>query len=101
MPQRLDEETVRHIARLARLEVNDAEVHDYALQLSAILDYVAALNEVNTDDVPSAAHVAPVANVFREDRPAEPWNAERALANAPDRAEQFFRVPKVLDQEGA
>lgn len=101
MPQRLDEETVRHIARLARLEVSDAEVHDYALQLSAILDYVAALNEVNTDDVPPAAHVAPVANVFREDQPAESWNAERALANAPDRAEQFFRVPKVLDQEGA
>lgn len=101
MPQWLDEATVRHIARLARLDVSDAEVHDYAQQLSAILDYVAALNEVNTNDVPPSAHVAPVANVFRDDQPSDPWNAERALANAPDRAEQFFRVPKVLDQEGA
>jgi aspartyl-tRNA(Asn)/glutamyl-tRNA(Gln) amidotransferase subunit C len=93
---KLDEAAVRHVAHLARLAVTDAEVGLYAEQLSKILDYVNQLNEVDTTDVPPTAHPLPIANVFRDDAPHQPWTPDAALANAPDHQNGFFRVPKVL-----
>jgi len=99
--KKLDGATVRHVARLARLSVSDEELARFAEQLSSILDYVAQLNELDTTDVPPAAHPLPVKNVFRADEVREPWDAERALSNAPDRQNGFFKVPKVLEQENS
>ena len=97
MTTKLDESAVRHVARLAGLAVTDAEVSLYSGQLSKILNYVEQLNEVDTADVPPTAHPLPVANVFRNDVPHESWTTEKALANAPQRQNGFFRVPKVLE----
>ena len=97
----LDEETVRHVAELARLDVTDDEVARFAGQLSKILDYFAQLNELNTDDVAPTAHALAISNVLREDQVRPPLDQERALANAPQRHGAFFQVPKVLDQDGA
>jgi aspartyl-tRNA(Asn)/glutamyl-tRNA(Gln) amidotransferase subunit C len=97
----IDEKTVRHIANLARLSVSDADVARYATQLSRILDYARQLQEVSTEDVPPTARPLPVQNVFRPDQPHNSWPPEKALANAPDPHDGFFRVPKVLDQEDA
>jgi len=95
----IDEAQVRHIALLARLKPSDEEVKMFSGQLSAILDYVEQLNEVDTTDVPPTAHAVPVSNVFRPDEPHTPLTPDVALANAPQRDGNFFAVPKVLDQD--
>jgi aspartyl-tRNA(Asn)/glutamyl-tRNA(Gln) amidotransferase subunit C len=95
----IDEAQVRHIALLARLKPSDEEVQVFSGQLSAILDYVEQLNEVDTTDVPPTAHALPVSNVFRPDEPHTPLTPDAALANAPQRDGSFFAVPKVLDQD--
>lgn len=97
----LEESDVRHVAHLARLTVSDEEVARYAGQLSAILDYMEQLNELNTEDIPPTAHPLPLANVMRDDVVRESTPTDAALSNAPQRQESFFRVPKVLDQESA
>lgn len=101
MAKTLDEQTVREVAHLARLSITPEEISLYAEQLSRVLNYVAQLNEVDTDDVPPTAHPLPLHNVFREDAPRDGWSVEAALANAPQRHDTFFQVPRVLDQEKA
>lgn len=101
MSQGIDESTVRHIARLARLRLTDDEVRHFVTQLGAILDYIRQLERLDTRDVEPTAHPLPVQNVVREDEPAPPLGAERTLANAPRREAGFFALPKVLDQEDA
>jgi aspartyl-tRNA(Asn)/glutamyl-tRNA(Gln) amidotransferase subunit C len=97
----IDEPLVRHVALLARLKLSDAEVARLAGELSAILDYMDQLNELDTANVPPMAHALPVVNVFREDEIVPSPGVEVVLANAPQRQGSFFRVPKVLDQESA
>ncbi len=92
----LDE--VRYIARLARLQFTEAEEARMALQMSRILDYVEKLNELDTADVPPMSHVLDLTNVFREDVAAPRVTREQALRNAPDADDQYFRVPKVIEQ---
>lgn len=101
MASSLDEVAVRHVARLARLKITDAEAALFASQLSKVLEYVEQLNEVNTRNVPPTAHALPVSNVFREDVVHPSWTPEQAFHNAPDGHDGFFRVPKVLDQESS
>ena len=98
MAQHIDEKQVRHIGHLSRLDLTDEEVARFGQQLSAILDYVDQLSEVNTEGVEPSAHALPVHNVYRVDEVGESLTTEAALSNAPDRDETFFRVPKVLDQ---
>ena len=88
---------VRKVAYLARLELSEAEETRAVEDLAQMLEYVTALNELDTNDVLPTAHVLPIHNVFREDlvRPSLP-QAE-ALANAPSSGHGHFRVPKVID----
>lgn len=97
----IDQQQVRHIAHLARLNLSDEEVAQYGGQLGAILDYMDQLNEVDTEGVEPTAHPLPVHSVFREDQPTEPLGVARVLANAPNAAGPYFKVPKVLEQETA
>ena len=97
----LDDSTVRHVAHLARIAITDAEVRLYGEQLSKILDYVNQLNELDTSDVPPTEHPLLASNVSSPDAPHRSWSPDDALKNAPDRHGDFFRVPKVLDQEDA
>ncbi len=99
MAGNLDEASVRHLVRLARLAINDEEIPLVVKQLSAILAYVEQLNELDTAHVPPTAHPLPVSNVFRDDEPHTPWEVGQALANAPEKLDTFFRVPQVLDQK--
>lgn len=86
---------VEHVALLARLELSEEEKEKYATQLSAILEYAAALNKLDTTNVPPTAHVLPLKNVFREDRVTPHLTNEKGTANAPDREGNYFRVPKI------
>ena len=93
----LTSEQVGWVAHLARLELTPAERELMAKQLSAILDYVDQLKQVDTDGVEPLAHPLKIHNVFRDDAPATSLQVDQALANAPDRQGDFFGVPAVLD----
>ena len=93
----LSADEVRWVAHLARLELSDAELEAMTRQLSAILDYVNQLQQINTDGVEPLAHPLPIHNVFRDDVPAPCLTVDAALTNAPDRRGDFYAVPAVLD----
>jgi len=99
MADRIDEQQVRHVAVLSRLKLSEGEVATFSRQLSAMLEYVDKLNELDTSDVEPTVHAVPISNVLRDDEPEEPMAVDEALANAPQREGSFYRVPKVLDQE--
>jgi aspartyl-tRNA(Asn)/glutamyl-tRNA(Gln) amidotransferase subunit C len=88
---------VRWVAHLARLELSDAELETMTRQLSAIVEYVNQLQQVNTDGVEPLAHALDVSNVFRADEPRPALPVDAALANAPDRRGDFYGVPAVLE----
>lgn len=97
----LDDARVRHIARLARLRLTDAEVRLFAGQLTQILEYFQQIDGVDTAGVEPLAHPLPLTNVLRQDEPRPSFDADTALANAPQREQDFFRVPRVLDTGSA
>jgi len=92
-------EEVRKIARLARLQLTQAEERRYAQQLSAVLDYASRLKEVDTSEIPPTATVLPLQAPLRTDevRPSTP--RERLLSNAPAAEDGMFRVPRVLEEQ--
>ena len=98
MDKKIDKAQVKKVAKLARLELSEAEVEEFAGQLSAILDYVARMNELNTEGVEPLAHCLPISNVLREDIVKESLGTEKTLANAPQRDGAFFKVPKILEE---
>jgi len=87
---------VKHIAELARLEFSGEELESFTHQLNQILEYVEKLNELDTENVEPLSHPVEGNNAFREDELKPSINREEALKNAPDRDEEFFRVPKVI-----
>jgi len=87
---------VRKVAQLARLEISDDQVEVFTSQLEKILGYVAQLQEVETKDVPPTTRAVEVVNVFREDEVMGTKVREELLNQAPQREENFFRVPKIL-----
>ncbi|RMF29863.1 MAG: Asp-tRNA(Asn)/Glu-tRNA(Gln) amidotransferase subunit GatC [Chloroflexi bacterium] len=95
MPLTLAE--VEHIAELARLALTDEEKALYQEQLSAILDYAARLQELDTEAIPPTATVLPLRSVMRPDEPRPSPPREEILANAPDVEEGCFRVQAVLE----
>ena len=90
-------EEVEHIALLARLGLTEEEKSVFEAQLSSILEYMRALNEVETSAIPPTAQVIPLKNVMRPDEPRGSLPVDAVMANAPDREGDFFRVPPVLD----
>ena len=90
----LSRDQVLHVARLARLELSEAEVERYSGELSKVLDWVETINELgDLAGVPPTSHVVEVENVLREDVPRPSWPREEMLAAAPDTADGGFRVP--------
>jgi aspartyl-tRNA(Asn)/glutamyl-tRNA(Gln) amidotransferase subunit C len=89
----ISRDDVLHVARLARLELSDAEVGRFGEQLSAILDAVSKVQELDLADVPPTSHPLDVVNVWREDEPRPSLPVEDALANAPARRGDLFEVP--------
>ena len=94
----VSKDDVKHIAKLARLKLNDEEINEYTGNLNDILKYVEKLNELDLENVEPLSHPVENKNVFREDELKESTPTEEALKNAPDRTDQYFRVPKVINQ---
>ena len=95
----LTQADVEKIALLARLQLSPGETDALTRELGRIVQYVELLNELPTDDVLPLAHAMDLSNVFAEDEPGASLDREQALANAPKRDEECYRVPAVLGDD--
>jgi aspartyl-tRNA(Asn)/glutamyl-tRNA(Gln) amidotransferase subunit C len=89
----ISKDEVLHVARLARLELTDDEVARFQEQLSAILEAVSKVSELDLSDVPPTAHPLEIQNAWAEDEPRPCLSRDETFANAPDREDDLFRVP--------
>ncbi len=90
---------VRHLADLARIELDESEVVRFTEQLGVILDSVAKISSAIDENTPSTSHPIPLTNVFREDVIEPSLSQEQALSGAPDQGQGRFRVAAILDEE--
>jgi aspartyl-tRNA(Asn)/glutamyl-tRNA(Gln) amidotransferase subunit C len=86
-------EEVLHVARLARLELSEEEIEPMARELSAVLDHIATIGELDLEDVPPTSHVVEVTGGLRADEPRPSLPRALALAQAPDVGDEGFQVP--------
>jgi len=93
----IDQSLISKLEHLARLELSDAEKNGIRNDLNNILHMVEKMNELNTDDVEPLIYINEQQNVWREDKVANQVDRKEALRNAPDKNEQFFKVPKVIN----
>lgn len=93
----IDIEQVRKVANLARLELSEAEEQQFTGQLNSILDYVQQLNELDTSEVEPTTRAIEVSNITRSDQVQVFPERESILESAPDREEDFFKVPKIMN----
>ncbi len=98
MPE-ITRDEVAHLAVLARIDLDDAELDHLAPQLTVILESVASIAGVAGDDVPPTSHPMPLTNVFRDDVLVPGLTAEEALSGAPAVEQQRFAVPRILGDE--
>ena len=94
----IDKEQVHKVAHLARLELNPEEEEQFTAQLGSILDYFEQLSELDVSDVPPTTRAIDVSNVTRQDRLQPDSDRQSILDNAPDREDDFFKVPKILSE---
>jgi aspartyl-tRNA(Asn)/glutamyl-tRNA(Gln) amidotransferase subunit C len=93
----LTSDDVRRVAELARIELTEDETRALVKDLNEILRFVNSLQQVDTEGVEPAYHVVPLENVMREDRVAPSLPVDEALADAPERSGDYFRVPRILE----
>jgi aspartyl-tRNA(Asn)/glutamyl-tRNA(Gln) amidotransferase subunit C len=89
----ISRDEVLHVARLARLELSEDELERFGEQLNAILEAVGKVSELDLSEVEPMTHPLDLLNVWAEDEPRPSLSVEEAFANAPDRQDDFFRVP--------
>ena len=90
---------VEHIAQLAQPRFKNEELENFTSQLNEILNYVDKLNELDTENVEPLSHPVEEFNKFRDDELKPSIEREEALKNAPDRTDEFFKVPKVINKD--
>lgn len=91
-------DTVDYIASLAKLSFSDEQAQVFATQFDDILTYISSIEKLDLDGVPPLTQISSSSNVFREDVARPSLSPEDALSNAPKRKENFFKVPKVIEQ---
>lgn len=93
----IDRDDVAHVAALAHIELSPAELDEFSIELSSIVDHIARLRELETDEVPPTAHAIPMENVLRDDVVGPSWPPEAVLANASQRVGDLFEVQAILE----
>jgi aspartyl-tRNA(Asn)/glutamyl-tRNA(Gln) amidotransferase subunit C len=93
---KITKEEVLHVAQLARLDVAESDVERFAGQIGTILEYVDTLKKVDTSGVAGTSHAIELTNAFRGDEEKEQLAPEAALANAPEKDDSAFVVPKII-----
>ena len=94
---KIDKNTTLKIAKLSRIKIKDDEIQELSSQLSSILDWVEQLNEVDTKNIEPLSNVSKAELPLRKDIEESSDNSEKILSNAPEKLENFFAVPKVVD----
>ncbi len=94
---KITKDEVIYVANLARLEMDEESIDKFARQIGTILEYVDTLNRVDTEGVLPTSHAIFLTNAFREDEIKEHLDREAALANAPEKEDENFVVPKVIE----
>jgi len=94
----IDRETVKNVAKLARLGLTEEEVDLFASQLSVILENIAKLQEVDVSGVSPTAHASRLSTIMRADIPQPSYPPEILLANAPEQEANCLKVPAVLEE---
>lgn len=95
----LSRDDVAKLASLARIEMTDDELTHLSSEFTVILDAVARVQEVASQDVPPTSHPLPLVNIFREDVVHPSLTPEEALSGAPAQEDQRFKVPQILGEE--
>ena len=93
---KITKDEVMHVANLARLDLDEASIGKFVGQIGTILEYVDVLNRVDTQGVTPTSHAISLTNVFREDQEKKALERDKALANAPQKEDGNFVVPKVV-----
>ena len=94
---KIDKNTTLKIAKLTRLKIKDSEIAEFSDQLSSILDWVEQLNEVNTNNIGPISNVSNAELTLREDVEINKNDSNDILSNAPEKLENYFVVPKVVE----
>ena len=92
----ISDETIDYVGILAKLELSDEEKEKAKKDMEELLDYIDKLNELDTSDVEPMSHVFPVNNVFREDVVTNGDGTKQTIANAPEKKDDSFVVPKTI-----
>jgi aspartyl-tRNA(Asn)/glutamyl-tRNA(Gln) amidotransferase subunit C len=101
--QKINLDAAKHVATLARLDLDEAHLKTFTTQLESILEYVAKIEAADVTGVTPMAHAVPLVNVLREDVAAAALPVDKVLQNAPETDGPFFKVPKVIggDEDSA
>ena len=93
----IDKETVKHVAHLARIELQPNELEKISGQLHDILGFIDKISKLDIENVAPASHILPISNVLREDIAHISLPVEKALENAPSKKGNFFSVPRIIE----
>jgi aspartyl-tRNA(Asn)/glutamyl-tRNA(Gln) amidotransferase subunit C len=96
---RISRDQVLHVANLARLALDEDETAAMTEQLDTVLEFARSLESLDTEGIEPTSHPLPIHTPWREDRCEAPLPAEQAVANAPERSDTAFVVPKILDAD--
>ena len=91
-------EEVEHVAQLARMALTSQDLERVGTELNRILEHFNRLQELDTEDVAPTSHAIPMTNVFREDQVGESLSVEDVVENAPERSDEFFKVPRIVEE---
>jgi len=94
---KITKDEILYVADLARLDLDEDAIATFAGQIGKILQYVDTLNEVDTEGVPPTSHAIFLTNAFREDEPQTHLDRDQALANAPEKDDGSFIVPRIIE----
>lgn len=95
--EKISKGQVKHVARLARLKLDETQVAGFQKDLNSILEYVEMLQELDTSDVQPMHHVLKIKNIWRDDQPKRDIEPEAVLKNAPEEEKDYFKVPRILE----
>lgn len=95
---KISKDKVKHLADIVHIEITEKEAEKYAKQLEAMTQYAEKINELNTDDVSPTTYVMDMKNVLRKDEAKEWLTQEEALKNAPEKQDEHFKVPSVMEE---
>ena len=93
----IDKDTVKHISKLARISLDDKKIESLSKNLSSIISFIEKLNELNTDNTAPLNSIIEASLTSRQDEPKQEKIRDQILKNSPDKNEEFFVVPKVIE----